>query len=136
MSGPKLQWSEKMSRVKRKSASSDRPSVKQAVTIKSVDKWIAESDKQLSTTVWLCYNNADREHVSTLKCSICIQFQEKLCSHKNFSSAFILGSKNLCMSFKDHATSGMHQHAMTLYKDDAIQEEPVWRTCHCICTDY
>ena len=91
MSGQKIQLLEKMSRVKRKSASSDGPSVKQAVTIKSVDKWIAESDKQLSTTVWLYYNKADCEHVSALKCSICIQFQEKLHNHKNFSSAFILG---------------------------------------------
>ena len=52
-----------------------------------------------------------------MKCSICIRFQDKLRSDKNFNPAYILGSKNLqTSSFKDHATSDMHQHAMKLLK--------------------
>jgi len=55
--------------------------------------------------------------VSILKCVLCIRFQDKLCSGKNFNPAFISGSKNLrTSSFKDHALSGMHQHAIVLYK--------------------
>jgi len=53
-----------MSRVKRKSVSSDGPPAKQGVTTKSVDKW---NDKQLSMATWLCYDKADQEHVSVLK---------------------------------------------------------------------
>ena len=74
MSGQKLKCSEKMSGVKRKSTSNNSPPAKWAVTIKSVDKWISENDKQLGTTVWLCYDKADHEHMSALKCSICIQY--------------------------------------------------------------
>ena len=66
---------------------------------------------------WLCYEKADREHVSSLKCSICIRFLEKLLSQKNYNLAFITGSKNLqTSSFKDHAVSDMHKHVMVLYK--------------------
>jgi len=112
-----------MSGVKRKSVSSDGPPTKWGVATKSVDKWIAENDKQLSTTTWLCYDKADREHVSVLKCSICIRFQEKLQSQKNYNSAYILGSKNLQTSlFKDHAASDMHQCAMMLYKKSQAGE--------------
>jgi len=106
-----------MSGAKRKAVSSDCSPVKQGVMIKSVNKWIAENDKQLDMTTWLCYEKADREHVSSPKCSICIRFQEKLLSQKNYNSAFITGSKNLrTSSFKDHVVSDMHKHAMMLYK--------------------
>jgi len=85
--------------------------------ISTVEKWMAENDRQLNMTIWLWYNKADREHVSALKCVLCICFQDKLHSGKNFNPAFISGSKNLQMSsFKDHVASEMHQHAITLYK--------------------
>jgi len=95
MSERKRKWSEKMSGAKRKTVSSDCPPAKRGVTIKSVNKWIAENDKQLDTTTWLCYEKADQEHMLSLKCSICIRFQEKLLSQKNYNSAFITGLKNL-----------------------------------------
>lgn len=110
-----------MSTLKRKasnlSVDESCPLAKRAVTINTVNKWIAENDKKLGTTTWLCYDKANRDHVSALKCSICIRFQDKLQSDKNFNSAYILGSKNLrTSSFKDHAASDMHQHAMKLLK--------------------
>jgi len=70
MSERKRKWSEKMSGAKRKTVSSYCSPAKWGVTIKSVDKWIAENDKQHDTTTWLCYEKADREHVSSLKCPI------------------------------------------------------------------
>ena len=54
------------------------PLAKRAVTINTVNKWIAENDKKLGTTAWLCYDKVNRDHVSTLRCSICIRFQDKL----------------------------------------------------------
>ena len=51
---------------------------KRAVTRRTVEKWIIENDKQLDTTIWLKYDTVvgDREHVSALKCGVCIQFNE------------------------------------------------------------
>ena len=93
------------------------PLAKRAVMINTVNKWIAENDKKLGTTAWLCYDKANRDHVSALRCSICIRFQDKLRRDKNFNPAYILGSKNLrTSSFKDHAASDMHQHTMKLLK--------------------
>ena len=60
---------------------------------------------------------ADCDHVSSLKCSVCTQFQSKLCGMPNYNPAFIDGSKNLrASSFKDHAVSSMHARAMLLLK--------------------
>jgi len=56
------------------------PSKKHGVTTKTVDKWIADNDKTLNTTTWLKYDKADREHVATLKCSVCFRFNDKLLS--------------------------------------------------------
>ena len=68
---------------------------KRKVTRRTVDKWIVENDKTLNTTIWLKYDMVvgDREHVSALKCGVCIQFWERLMSLRNYSPAFIsLGS--------------------------------------------
>ena len=50
---------------------------KRSVLKTTVDKWIAENDKALSTTVWLKYDTdrADRTRVKSLKCSICTRFK-------------------------------------------------------------
>ena len=67
--------------------------------------------------MWLSYDKANRDSVSVQKCSVCIRLQDKLRSDKNFNSAYILGLMNLqTSSFKDHAASDMHQHAMKLLK--------------------
>ena len=81
------------------------------------DKWITENDRSLSTTMWLTYERLNRECVRCLKCSVCVRFQDKLMTCRNYSSAFIEGSKNLRSSaFKDHAKSDMHQRAMLLLR--------------------
>ena len=56
--------------------------------------------------------------MSTLKCSVCIHFQDKLRGILNYSQpVYVEGSKNLrASSFKDHAKSDMHQQAMLLYR--------------------
>ena len=85
----------------------------------TVDKWIAENDKALNTTVWLKYNTdpANCTRVISLKCSICTRFKDRLIGRRNFSSAFVDGSGNLrASSFKDHAASDMHSCAMLLLK--------------------
>ena len=91
---------------------------KQKVTRRTVDKWIVENDKTLNTTIWLKYEMVvDREHVSALKCGVCIQFRERLMSLRNYNSAFINGLKNTrTSSFKEHTETEMHKVSMALYK--------------------
>ena len=85
------------------------------VTIKTVDKWIADNDKTLNTMTWLKYNKADCEQVATLKCSACFRFDDKLCSVRNYDLAYVVGSTNLCTStFKERVASDIHQRAMVL----------------------
>ena len=47
-----------------------RAAGKRAVQKSTVDRWIAESDKTLNTSVWLTYDTdrADRSRVVALKC--------------------------------------------------------------------
>jgi len=90
---------------------------KRAVQKSTADRWIAESDKTLNTSVWLTYNTdrADRSRVVALKCSICARFRDRLVGRCNYSAAYIEGSVNLrASSYKEHAASEMHARAMFL----------------------
>ena len=42
--------------------------------MKTVERWIADSDEGLGTSTWLKYEKADREYVATLKCSMCKEY--------------------------------------------------------------
>ena len=97
---------------------SDRDAgVKRRSVLKTtVDKWIAENYKALSTSVWLKYDTdpVDCTHVLSLKCS---RFKDRHIGRRNYSSAFVDGSENLrASSFKDHAANDMHSRAMLLLK--------------------
>ena len=52
--------------------------------MKTVQKWITESDREMSTSAWLKYEKADRDYVATLKCSM---FNEKLRGMRNYNPA-------------------------------------------------
>ena len=73
--------------------------------------------QEYSTATWLKFDARDRDYVVSLKCSICIHFEEKLHGSRNFNPAFIIGSKNLkASSFKEHAATDMHKRAMLLLR--------------------
>ena len=93
------------------------PSKKRAVTVKTVEKWIKENERELDTSIWLNFEKVNREYVGALKCSICIRFKDRVCNCRNYDPAFIHGSTNLrCSSFKDHALTDMHKKAMNLFR--------------------
>ena len=71
------------------SYSSNTPAKRRAVQRRTVEKWITENDRELNTTLWLKFDMADREHVASLKCSVCSQFSKKLEDMRNFRAAFI-----------------------------------------------
>ena len=130
-------WSDKMAGRKRASSLSEStssdgaPASKRRMLLaKSVDKWIAEYDKELNTSTWLKYTVVDRHHVDSLTCSVCTRFKSKLEGMRNYNPAFIEGSKNLrTSSFKDHAASSMHVRAMSMFKkqrgDDVTEYAPI-----------
>ena len=92
---------------------------KRSLTVQTVKKWVLDNEKILDTSTWLTYDTSksDRTIVTSLKCSVCIRFEQKLRGQRNFNAAFIVGSTNLISSsFKDHAATDMHAHAMLLYK--------------------
>ena len=89
---------------------------KHKITISTVGKWKIESNKAINTTVWLAYDKLDRDHVASLKRSVCIRFADKIQSYQKFNAAFVEGSQNLrASSFKDHEATDMHKYAMILF---------------------
>ena len=89
----------------------------------------------MSTSAWLKYEKADRNYVATLKCCMCIQFNEKLGGMRNYNPVFVVGSKNLrASSYKDHAATDMHKRAMLLSKkqssSDVTEYAPIANTLH------
>ena len=110
-----------MSSGKRKGDSEDLPPGKKVRGVKAAtfDKWISDNDAELTTSAWLIYDRQknDRLLAECLKCSVCIKFVDRVRSCKNFSEAFITGSKNLRTSaFKDHAGTEMHKRGMNLFR--------------------
>ena len=104
---------------RKRPSSSAVPSEKRAVSVSTVQKWIRENDKAMQTMTWLkyklCENDAD--HVASLLCSVCQQFDDRLRGMRNYSDAFVTGATNLRSSnFKDHGRTDMHCKAMSLYR--------------------
>ena len=105
------------------SSSCGESSKRREVQKKTVQEWISQYDKQFNTAVWLKFDMVDRTCVSTLRCSVCTQFQKQLESMRNFRPAFIDGTTNVRIStVKDHAGTDMHARAMLLYKKAAIEQ--------------
>ena len=132
--------SEKMSARGSSSVEGASAAKRRAVTATTVEKWKSENDKDLDTLTWLTYEMADRDHVGSLSCSVCIEFKDKLQGTRNYSAAFIEGSKNLRASnVKDHAASETHARAMLLLKkkrsSDIREYAPIAKALHTMDTE-
>ena len=100
------------------------------MSVKTVEKWINEYEKQLSTTTWLEYEciDGDRYHVARLKCSVCTKFKNQLEGMRNYNAVFIDGSSNVkTSSFRDHAMTDMHKKRESNY---SIQTTPIAKALH------
>ena len=80
------------------SETNDVPPKKCGVTVKTIQKWVVDSDREMDTSVWLRYEKVDRENVATLKCCVSAEFNKKLQGMRNYNPAFAVGSKNLQLS--------------------------------------
>jgi hypothetical protein len=82
----------------------------------TVQNWLRDYDKDLQTLSWLQYDSTGSV-VTALKCLTCTRYEDKVRSCKNFSPAFIEGTKQVKTStFKAHAESIMHGRSMKLHK--------------------
>ena len=54
------------------------PCKKRSITAKTVDKWIVKNDKALNVMLWLQYDRKDCEYVPSMKCAVCICYQDWL----------------------------------------------------------
>ena len=65
---------------------SDPPTKEHSVQKKTIDKWLVENDKELNTSIWLMFETAadDCDHVTTLKCTVCFRFRERLQPMQNY----------------------------------------------------
>ena len=72
---------------------------------------------------------------------MCIELQDNLHGMRDYSNAFISGSKTLrASSFKDHAASDMHARAMLLLKkqrssDDVTEHALLAKALHTLDSD-
>ena len=83
--------------------------------VRTVEKWVAENDKVLNTSIWLKFERADHDHVLSLKCAVCSRCNDKLVSMRNYRPAFVEGTNNVrTYSFKEHAATDMHARAMVI----------------------
>ena len=76
-----------------------------------------------------------KEFRRSVKCSVCIKFQDKLRGMRNFKPGFIDGSRNLrTSSFKDHAASDMHARVMLFWKKESsssiVDYAPIAKAFH------
>ena len=76
-----------MSGRKRPANSSSAPLAKRSFTVSTVHKWIRENNRSMQTMTWLkfkkCENDAD--HVASLSCSVCQEFDDRLRGLRNYS---------------------------------------------------
>ena len=97
---------------------------KRQVTLKTLERWQRENDKDLQTLVWLRYDPVDDDSstVDTVWCGLCCQFKSRIEGKKHLSKAWIEGSGNLKLSnVNDHAHSDQHKIAMSLFRSERLQ---------------
>ena len=114
--------SRQVCRLRESSSSEGPPAKKRTVSKRTVEKWVAEYDCTLNTTVWLKFNLANWDHMASLRCAVCTQFKEKTCFNAQLLSS--LHQRNHQRSninvqtsmFKEHAATSMHERAIGLFK--------------------
>ena len=90
------------------------------VTCATVDKWKKTDLAIFEAGTWLIYDVDKCEKgkfCSTLKCTVCVEFEQAISKRHNFARSWIDGSVNFKLSnVIDHAKSEAHNEALALYK--------------------
>ena len=88
---------------------------KRQITVSTFEKWQQNYDSEHQSLSWLkCETDiVDKNLVARLYCLACREYQNKICSMKNYSAVWVNGSDNQRTSnLLDHATSGQHKKAI------------------------
>ena len=90
------------------------------VTCSTVEKWKKNDLAIFEADAWLVYevdHSEKGKFCSSLKCTVCIEFEQAIRQRRNFSRSWVDGSANFKLSnVIDHAKSDAHNEALTLYK--------------------
>ena len=106
---------------------------KRQVSISTFEKWQRNYDREYQTLTWLKCNRDERcrDLVQSLWCSVCKEYEQRICSMKNYSDAWITGSQNQRTSnLLDHARSEQHKAAMSRHR--AAKHEQQTSQCQAI----
>ena len=92
---------------------------KRVLKVATVERWINDDLAKDNGSIWLHYDADKQEHVEKLYCRVCQKYKQQLSTMKDFSNAWIIGSKNLKLSnAKDHANSNCHLRAFRLHANE------------------
>ncbi|CAB4004512.1 zinc finger 862-like [Paramuricea clavata] len=78
----------------------DSSTKKRVLKLATVKRWINEDLAKDNGSIWMHYEANKQEHVENLYCKICQKYKEQICTMKDFSYAWINGSKNLKLSIE------------------------------------
>ena len=95
--------------------SSQHSPKRRKVTQSTFKRCQTQHEKEYQTLSWLSSNSDGKTAlVDSLWCAVCTKFEDRICSAKNFSCAWVVGSTNqkLC-NVLDHARSDQHKAAIT-----------------------
>ena len=98
------------------SATTPAKEAKRQVAVSMFERWQRNYDRDHQTLSWLrCdTDKADRNLMALLWCLACRDYQDKICSMKNYSSAWITGTENQRTSnVLDHVACDQHKAAMS-----------------------
>ena len=115
---PSVQLSQQMfpsASTRSSSATTPAKKAKRQVAVSTFEKWQRNYDGDHQTLSWLrCdTDKADRNLVALLWCSVCRNYQDKICSMKNYSSVWVMGTENqLTSNVLDHVACDQHKAAM------------------------
>ena len=116
-----------MKRSSTDSEASSSGAKRRKVSFATFQKWKTELEKECKTLTWLdCETSGTgaRKTVDKLKCSVCIKYESKIESRRNYSNKWVIGADSVRSSnIKDHSSSDQHQHAMMLLKKSHAQSQ-------------
>ena len=81
-------------------------------------KWQRKHDRECQTMSWLhCTSEIDngKKVMSQLKCKVCTDFADRICSSKNFSNKWIVRANSVRIN-KVHAQSNHHGCIVLLFR--------------------
>ena len=88
---------------------------KHQVAVSTFEKWQCNYDREHQTLKWLrCdTDKCDKGLVAFLWCAACRQYEGKICSMKNFSTTWVIGTENQRTSYVfNHVACEQHKVAI------------------------